>query len=130
MNDAVAKVEPLRKVTLSLAAGRTPDTMDLNTQLTPYEFIFGLGTQGLTPLEYELAEKIEGDEILFCLEPDKIKKTFEHLPMPFFRLPSDVDSFYLKTRIMKIVPADKREIIKGLAGIANCDDCGCGCGGH
>ena len=54
MDGAEEKIGALKKVTLSLEAGRSPEAMDLTSQPLPFEFIFGLGTAGLTPFEVEL----------------------------------------------------------------------------
>ena len=58
------KVENLKKITLTLQAGTSPDTMDLTLQYSSFEFIFALGQEGMSPFEYELLNKAEGDEVL------------------------------------------------------------------
>ena len=47
------KVKNLKKITLSLKAGTSKDSMNLTPKYSRLEFIFGLGSGGMTPFEYE-----------------------------------------------------------------------------
>ena len=58
------KVDNLKKVTLRLEAGTTADRMDLTPAALEYEFIFGIGSGGMCPFEYQLVNKAAGEEIL------------------------------------------------------------------
>ena len=51
------KIGVLKKITLSVEAGTAPDSMDLTPKSAHFEFIYGLGTSGLTPFEIQLADK-------------------------------------------------------------------------
>lgn len=125
------KVNNLKKITLSLKAGTTPQTMDLMPQSSELEFIFGIGTSGLTPFEYKIVNKTSGDEITLYLKRKEIYSTFEHMTRPVLNLLNvlkDQDSFYLKAHINNVVPANNKEIVKAMAAINSCEgDCGCGC---
>ena len=57
------KVENLKKITLTFQAGTSPDNMNLIPRFPRFEFIFALGQEGMSPFEYELVNKTEGDEI-------------------------------------------------------------------
>ncbi len=129
MNEHKAKVENLKKITLSVTAGTEPDVTDLTPQPFEFEFIFGLGKEGLTPFELKLADKTEGDEISVFLKPETVRNTFEHICFPLNRLSRLPASFFLKARIIQAVPAESKEVIKGLASLASCGDhcCGDGC---
>lgn len=129
MNEHKAKVENLKKITLSVTAGTEPDATDLTPQPFEFEFIFGLGAEGLTPFERELADKSEGDEISVCVKPETVRNIFEHVCFPLNRLSRLPASFFLKARILHAVPAESKEVIKGLASLASCGDhcCGDGC---
>lgn len=129
MNKHNEKIENLKKITLSVEAGATPNSMNLTSQSFQSEFIFGLGTDGLVPFEYELSDKTEGDEILLHLKQEKIHEMFQHINMPFPRFSEHPDSFYLKVQVVKVVQADDREIVRALAEIASCGShcCGDGC---
>jgi hypothetical protein len=124
------KVEHLKKVTLSLEAGTSPDNMDLRSGSLPVDFIFGLGPAGMSPFEYELANKVEGDEIFIHLKKENTPAFFEHLHLPLGNLFKDRNEIFLKVKIQKIDPADNREVVKAIADMTahghGCD-CGCGC---
>ncbi|OQX04066.1 MAG: hypothetical protein BWK80_54345 [Desulfobacteraceae bacterium IS3] len=129
MNENNTKVGILKKIKLSVTAGTSSDTADLTPQPFEFEFIFGLGKEGLTPFERGLADKTEGDEISLCLKPETIRNTFEHICFPLNRLSRLPASFFLKARVVKAVPAKSKDVIKGLAALASCGDhcCGDGC---
>jgi hypothetical protein len=123
----VHKIENLKKVTLSLEAGISPDHMNITPRPTDFEFVFGIGTFGLTPFEFTLADKIRGDEILVQLRAENLQSYFEHINLPIFRYTKDHSSFYLKARIVDVSQADGQQLLKAMAHIANCGD---GCCGH
>jgi hypothetical protein len=126
------KVEHLKKITLTFQAGTSPDQMDLTPKYPEFSFIFGLAPEGMTPFEYELVEKVEGDDVLLHLKKNTLSRFFEHLNPPIRDLFDGRDDVYLKTKIAAVGAADNREIIKAMADMAahgggECD-CGCGCG--
>ena len=125
------KVENLKKITLSIQAGTSQDTMDLTPKYPKIEFIFGLGSGGMTPFEYELAGRTEGQSILLHLKKEDFYSFFEHLNPPITDLFDGRDDVYLKVNIDVVTLAENREIVKAMAdlaahGGAGCD-CGCGC---
>jgi hypothetical protein len=127
------KIENLKKITLSIQAGTSQGTLDLTPKHPEIEFIFGLGPAGMSPFEYELADKTEGESILLHLKKEAFYSFFEHLNPPLMDLFDNRDDVYLKVDIDAVKPAENREIVKTMAEIAahggaGCD-CGCGCGG-
>jgi len=128
----MTKVEHLKKITLTFQAGTSPGKMDLTPNHPGFEFIFGLAPEGMTPFEYELVKKTEGEEILLHLKRETLNKFFEHLSPQLWDLFDGRDEVYLKVKICEISAADNRKIVKALAELAahgggECD-CGCGCG--
>ncbi len=128
----MTKVEPLKKITLTVRAGTSPDRMDLIPKHPEFQFIFGLAPEGMTPFEYELVEKAAGEEILLHLERETLHKFFEHLLPPIWDLFEGRDGVYLKAKICEISAVDSRDIVRALAdmtahGGGECN-CGCGCG--
>ena len=126
------KVENLKKITLSIQAGTSPDTLDLTPNYPEIEFIFGLGPEGMTPFEYKLADRAEGDSVLLHLKKEDFYSFFEHLNPPLMDLFDGRNEVYLKVNIEAVTPAENKEIVKAMAamathGGAGCD-CGCGCG--
>jgi hypothetical protein len=125
------KIENLKKIKLSLQAGTSQDTMNLTPKYPELEFIFGLGLGGMTPFEYELVDKVEGQSVLIQLKRKSLRSFFEHLHPPLMDLFDVRNNIYLKVKIDAVTPAVNREIIKAMAdmaahGGAGCD---CGCGG-
>ena len=126
------KVENLKKITLSFQAGTSPGKMDLTPKYPEFSFIFGLSPEGMSPFEYELVEKVEGDEVLLHLQKESLSIFFEHLNPSLGDLFDGHAEICLKVKILNISAADDREIVKAMAerathGGGGCD-CGCGCG--
>ena len=128
----MTKVENLKKITLAFQAGTSADEMDLTLEHPEFSFIFSLAPEGMTPFEYELLDKSEGDDVLLHLKKNTLNSFFEHLNPPIWDLLADRNEVYLKIKIEKISTAENREIVKAMAdmtahGGGGCD-CGCGCG--
>ena len=128
----MTKVENLKKITLSYQAGTSRGAMDLTPRCPEFNFIFGLAPEGMTPFEFELVEKVEGDDILIHLEKNSLNRFFEHLTPPIWDLFDGRDEIYLNVKILEVSTAENREIVKAMAGMTahgggGCD-CGCGCG--
>ena len=126
------KVENLKKITLTIQAGTSPDDMDLTPQTPQFSFIFGLAPEGMTPFEYKLVDKVENDEVLLHLKETSLVRFFEHLNPPIRDLMNGREEFYLKVKIAEISVPDNRAVVKAMAamtghGGGGCD-CGCGCG--
>lgn len=126
MNPLVQKIDLLKKIKLLIEAGTHSGTMDLSGGQQTFEFIFGIGTQGLPPFEYHLADKAEQEEIELILRPDEIHETFQHLlPLPI-TIPDQIESLHFKIKIVGITTADPKEVVKAMAEIAACGDQCCG----
>jgi hypothetical protein len=127
------KVENLKKIALSIQAGTSQDTTDLIPKHPQFEFIFGLGPEGMTPFEYELADRTEGESTLLHLQKKDFCGFFEHINPPLMDLFDGRDDVYLKVNIEAVRTAENREVVKAMADIATLGgagcDCGCGCGG-
>jgi hypothetical protein len=127
----MTKVENLKKITLSFQAGTFTDEMDLKLKQPEFSFIFGLAPEGMTPFEYELVDKVEGDAVLLHLNKNTLNSFFLHLRLPIGDLFDGRDEIYLNVNIKDVAAAENREIIKAMANMTahggGCD-CGCGCG--
>jgi hypothetical protein len=127
----MTKVDNLKKITLACQAGTSPEAMDLTPRHPEFSFIFGLAPEGMTPFEFELVEKVEGDNVLLRIKKDGLDRYFEHLNPPIWDLFDGRDEIYLNVKIRNVSTADNREIVKAMAdmtahGGGGCD-CGCGC---
>jgi hypothetical protein len=128
MNKNKEKIHNLEKVHLTIETGRTPDSMDLTPNPLSFDFIFGLGTNGLTPFEFELAESQVGEALVLPVQIEKIPELFGHLAFLLPPLPEISEPFYIKIRLLGVSPVDQREVIKSMA-----ENIGCGehcCGEH
>jgi hypothetical protein len=125
----MAKVENLKKITLQLEAGTTPEEMGLLLPSAEFKFIFGLGPTGMSPFEYQLVDKAEGQMVLIQLKREEIQRIFEHLHPPIMNLFEEHDALYLRVKIFKIEQPDNMEVVKAMAEMAgHHEGFGCGCG--
>jgi hypothetical protein len=125
MQDSDKKVAPLKRVTLALKAGTTPDKRDVKIE-TPFEFIFGLGTDGLVPFERKLADLSEGDEISIHIKGEEIPSYFQHLALSPTNITKALKNYYLDVRVLKVTTADPKEVIGAMANMVHCADHCCG----
>ena len=133
MREKMNKVENLKKIKLTFQAGTTRESLDLTPKYPGLEFIFGIGREGKTAFECELADKAEGEDVLLHLKKEAFHNFFEHLNPPLMDLFDGRDNAYLSVKIVAVAVAENREIVKAMAEMAahggvGCD-CGCGCGG-
>lgn len=120
----------MKKITVSLEAGTSPDSMDLCKHPFSFQFIYGVGSEGVCLFEKALFEKRSGEEILLRIDPHQTGEVFGHLKQPLIHFLPMAKSFYLKSTITAIEEADNQEIVRALAKGAGSNDCGCGCGGN
>lgn len=127
MNQDDKKVGNLKKIAIHLEAGIRPEAMDLTREPILYEFVYGVGSHGLSPFELELAERKEREEWLTPVRTSELANFFCHHLIPQLEIPESVGAFYLRTLILRVSAANPREIIKAMAEAAGC---GSGCYGH
>ena len=121
------KIEPLTRVVLQIEAGRSADRMDLTNGMQECDFIFGLGSAGLTDFEYALVDLRPGESTRLHIPADKIDTIFEHIHLPVLGTIGALDAFYLTVRIKTVQKAESAEVIKAMAAMVGC---GCSCCGH
>jgi hypothetical protein len=126
----------LKKITLFFEAGTSAAHMNLNVHPPEFQFIFGIGPEGMTPFEYKLIDKAEGDVVSFSLQKEMLGHFFEHLQPPLWHLFNGRDTIFLTVKIVTVASAENREVLKAMServahggGGCGCDGgCGCGCG--
>lgn len=122
-------IEPLKKVTLQLSAGKRPSGQEL-MEPEQMDFIFGLGRTGLTPLERQIEGKTVGHCSSLEIYRSYIPEFFGHIfPFPM-KLKIPLDPFYINMKVLSVDSADPREVVSAMAEITACSGCDCGCGGH
>ena len=127
MNESPDRIEPLKKVVMSMAVGTTPEHTDLTPQPFRFEFIHGLGTTGLSPFEQLLVNKKPGDKLSVRIPLEEQKHFLGHLSLPPILFPADLKVLHLNARVDSVRDATGREVVQGLAQVAECGD---GCCGH
>jgi len=124
------RVEYLKKISVELEAGTSAATMDLTDGKTHrLDFIYGVGTEGITLFEKAIFEKCPGDEIGIAVPRNQRDDILGHLAQEIeTMLPQQPGDFFLKTRVLSVENADEREIIRAVAAGVASDGCGGGCG--
>lgn len=130
MNQNNQKIDHLKKVSVCLKAAAPEDATEFGPAGHGFEFIYGLGIDGLTPFEFELAGKSAGDEIEFRVKREKLGETFGHITPSFPSLPEKAPELYIRAKIDKVAQAENSEVVRFLAKATSCGcDCDC-CGDH
>ena len=122
MDSEKEMIRHLKKVHLSLETGRTPDSMDLTPTPLRFDFIFGLGTEGLTPFEYELAERAVGETFVLSVSKGGMPELFGHLIFLLPALPEEREPIYMKIGLLGMSPVDQREVIRSMAETTGCKE--------
>lgn len=130
MNQEPMVVESMRRVEVQFQAGSARNRNDLLTEPIRVKFIFGVGSTGLTPFEYDLSGRRCGDEIAVHLQRDQAFTYFEHLTGSVLPSLPVQDGYFLQATVTGVQPAESREIVNAMAKATGCGggcDCGCGC---
>jgi hypothetical protein len=125
-------IGPLKKVSLVFTAGTTSELKDLLAVPEPLEFIFSIGTQGLTQFECVLDGKKTGDQGTIEINKDEMNEIFGHIIPCTYLFPLNAAQFFMHYNIIDVTDASPQEIIKSMAAAGGgCGDgCSCGCGSH
>jgi hypothetical protein len=126
MNEERQAIGPLKKISLLLEAGTEPDKTDLTEGPMEFEFIFGAGSQGLCPFEFQLAHKKEGDSLSLRVRGEEVADLFQHLLISSLAVPESAGTIYFKVKIVRVSEADPKEVIKAMAEAGSCGDHCCG----
>lgn len=118
------------KVTLLFEIDPLP-AGDNSPNAISYEFIYGIGTCGLSPMERALTTKTDDDNIRIAVKTGEWEEFFGHLPSPAIDGISAAHELKITAKIISAAPAPNREVIQALANMTSCGgSCDCGCGGH
>jgi len=128
-------IDYLKKISLELQLVTEPEEaeQEASTQCR-LDFIFGIGQDGLSPLEAALQHKGVGDSLQRDIPRDRLEDFFAHLYPALcknLRLPADLsEDLHLNIRLAAIETPGDREIVRAIARTVshgcggNCD-CGC-----
>ena len=120
-------IENLMKVTLTVQAGEPSDAADSKAR---FVFIYGIGPSGITPFEKALHGKRVGDRIRLDVPASAFCETVGHLDLPLRKPSGIMTPVSLLVTVIDLERAQDREVVKAMAAVGSCSDCGCGCGGH
>ena len=120
-------IESLMKVTLNI---QTVEPSAADGCNSPFVFIYGIGSSGITPFEKALHGKGVGDRIRIDVPPGTFCETVGHLELPLHKPSGATPPVSLDVTVVEVVRADDREVVKAMAAGGSCSDCGCGCGQH
>lgn len=128
-------IQPLKKVGLAIKAGNGPEKYNLTPSPMAFEFLYGIGSDGLTPFEVMLGGKAEGDTLTLAVSADDAPQFFGHFLLSLRQglglhlLPAEL---CLDLKVTAVSDAENREMVQALAraaGHGGCGgSCGCGCG--
>ena len=134
MQDSIT-IKPLTKVSLLLGTFWDDQNEPQSPANIKFDFIYGIGTEGLTAFEKDIHGMAIGHQIDIRVSPGQMQSYFEHLTPPLIEAVDIRPPFVLRVEIQSLAPATDRELIHALAnknaGWGGGCDCGCGgCGGH
>lgn len=95
-----------------------------------FEFIYGVGSDGVTPFEKALFGKGAGDQLQFDGASFNANVTLGHLAMPLCEQTGIASPAQMHVTVLNVAKALDREVVKAMASGGSCGDCDCGCGGH
>jgi hypothetical protein len=128
-----SSIEYLKKVGLAVLAGSESGKYSLTPSPVSFEFLYGIGGDGLTPFEAALGAKQQGDTLTLTVAADDAAQFFGHFLPPLRQslglhlLPATI---CLHLRVTAVTDAENREVVQALAKVAGHGGCGgsCGCG--
>lgn len=127
----IRPVGPLKKVSLEITVGTTPELKDLGSNPESVEFIFGIGVDGLTPFECAIEGKIEGEESAVKVQQAELNEFFGRLVGCISKFSMDADPLFINYKIRSVSDSSPREVVKAMAGGSGCGgSCDCGCTIH
>ena len=120
-------IDHLKKVRLEI---------QLAKRTVPFDFIFGIASDGMCPFEFELLHKTVGDRLHLNVPQTEAPRIFAHLYLPLCialslsEMPKTLD---LDIAVSAVSDAEPREVVRAMAQTAEAagcgGNCGCGCGG-
>ena len=125
-----AAIGPLTKVALKLTVSGERGQERPTAAIIRFEFVFGIGTQGLSAFEMDLSGLSEGARKKIQIEAHETQLYFEHLRCPLLEALRSIPPFDLEIEVLSVTPVTDRELVYALANKegSGCDcDCDCGC---
>lgn len=126
-------IQHLKKVKLAVLAGDAAGKYSLTPSPKVFEFLYGIGTEGLEPFEIAFSEKCPGESLALNLRADEAPAFFGRFLGPvrqLLLLHSMPATLFLHMTVTGVDDAENREVVQGLARSAGHGGCGgtCDCG--
>jgi len=123
-------VDYLKKITVSVEMGTSEKDMDLSSAPSEFQFIYGVGAQGICLFEKALFGKLPGDSVVLPVADVNWHDIFGHLLSSIRHILPQTSSFFLRLTLLAVDRAESREVVQAIAdGTGSCAcDCDCGCG--
>ncbi|MFC1884388.1 hypothetical protein ACFL2O_06445 [Thermodesulfobacteriota bacterium] len=122
------KIEGIKKIAIAVEGGGSPDEMTLWPEALSLEFIYGIGTSGLSPFEIFLSDREAGEILSFRIKRDELVDYFMRLRHSLPGIPDNMGDVYFRIKVSHVSEAEQKEVIKAMAEMTACGDT-C-CGGH
>ena len=90
-----------------------------------FDFIYGIGSDGLSPLECALEGKKEKDELVLDIRENDAVHIFQHLWIPELEDLFLYGAPNLQVMVLSVGEAEPREVIRALAENARCGESCC-----
>ncbi|MBW2023598.1 MAG: hypothetical protein JRI39_14255 [Deltaproteobacteria bacterium] len=120
------KVAYLKRVTLVVGGGSSRSEADISQMRKRISFIFGIGTDGLSPFEMELSGRAAGDVVYLDISGRNRREFFGHVLLWFMPEMEILESEVMKVLIERIEQPSQRDVVKELAEISEYSH-GCSC---
>ncbi len=120
-------IGPLTKISLSIdVLTIEPDSQPIRTGAL-FEFVYGIGTQGLSAFEKKLHGLEPGSRTKIRIANIDVQSYFEHLRGPLLDTLKIYPPFDMNIEVRSVSPTTDRELVHALAD-KNVDGCACNCG--
>jgi len=119
-------VEPLKRVVIGVSGGTKAKGKQTFGPHRTVSFIFGLGSEGLTPFEMTIEGKRPGEVVVLDLDNEDKLQFFGHVLLWFMPDQGVLDSEVLRVVVKELKDVPQREIIRELAEITEFGH-GCSC---
>jgi hypothetical protein len=128
MTDKKIFVSPLMKVGLMIRV--TPDEKSSDpVRLVPFNFFYGIGSEGIAPFEVLLAGKTIGEKLTLRVGDNQIGDVFGHLACAAAQAIGFDPPWHMEAAIVSIEKPADRDLIRAMAQAGGCaGGCDCGCG--
>jgi hypothetical protein len=120
--------ESFKRVTVAFTLASGPDQLKAVGKKVDFEFIYGIGVEGLCPFEMQLGGRRVGDTVASRLDRNKAMDYFGHLHPPIEVLLEKGEKLEVAATVRWIRAAQPHEIVGAMAAAVGGHGCDCGGG--